>query len=101
MSILGVGDYLDDTGGISLSSLLILCAVFGLSGSFISLFLSKFIAKRTTGTRIITRPRTADEQWLVRTVDELARKANIKCPEVGIFTAAQSYDFATSWYLND
>src|SRR5690625_7131812 len=76
MSILGVGHYLDETGGINLTSLLILCAVFGFTGSFISLFMSKFIAKRTTGTRIIAQPRTADEQWLVRTVDELARKAN-------------------------
>src|SRR5690625_7792652 len=89
MSILGVGHYLDETGGINLTSLLILCAVFGFTGSFISLFMSKFIAKRTTGTRIIAQPRTADEQWLVSTVDELARKANIKCPEVGIFPRSE------------
>jgi len=100
MSILGVGHYLDETGGINLTSLLILCAVFGFTGSFISLFMSKFIAKRTTGTRIIAQPRTADEQWLVRTVDELARKANIKCPEVGIFPAAQANAFATGWNRN-
>src|SRR5690625_377113 len=100
MSILGVGHYLDETGGINLTSLLILCAVFGFTGSFISLFMSKFIAKRTTGTRIIAQPRTADEQWLVSIVDELARKANIKFPEEGIFAAAQAKAFATGLYCN-
>src|SRR5690625_2127917 len=100
MILLGVGHYLVVIGGVILSSLLILCAVFAFTGSFISLFMSKFIAKRTTGTRIIAQPRTADEQWLVRTVDELARKANIKCPEVGIFPAAQANAFATGWNRN-
>ncbi|MDQ2077682.1 protease HtpX [Marinimicrobium sp. ABcell2] len=100
LNILGVGHYLDETGAIDLTTLLIFCAVFGFAGSFISLFMSKFIAKKTTGTRIIEQARTADEQWLVRTVEDLARKANIKPPEVGIFPAAQANAFATGWNRN-
>src|SRR5690625_5953031 len=93
MSILGVGHYLDETGGINLTSLLILCAVFGFTGSFISLFMSKFIAKRTTGTRIIAQPRTADDQCRVPTVEERPRKATIKGPEGAIFPPRQPNAF--------
>ncbi len=100
LNLLGVDHYLKETGGLDLQSLLIFCAIFGFAGSFISLFLSKFIAKKTTGTRIIEQPRTADEQWLVKTVEELAREAGIKMPEVGIFPAPQSNAFATGWNKN-
>src|SRR5690606_17154118 len=80
--------------------LLIFCAVFGFAGSFISLLLSKWLAKRSTGTRIIEQPRDAREQWLLQTVGELARKAGIQMPEVGIFPAQQSNAFATGWNRN-
>lgn len=100
LNLLGVDHYLDQSGGLNLQSLLIFCAIFGFAGSFISLFLSKFIAKKTTGTRVIEQPRNADEQWLVRTVEELAREAGIKTPEVGIFPAPQSNAFATGWNKN-
>lgn len=101
LNLLGVGSYLDQSGsGLNLQALLIFCAVFGFSGAFISLFLSKWLAKRSTGTRIITNPRTADEQWLVMTVKELAEQAGIGMPEVGIFPAQQSNAFATGWNKN-
>lgn len=101
LNLLGVGSYLDQSGsGLNLQALLIFCAVFGFSGAFISLFLSKWIAKRTTGTKIITSPRSADEQWLVATVQELAERAGIGMPEVGIFPAEQSNAFATGWNKN-
>ncbi len=100
LSLLGVDHYLDQSGGLNLQSLLIFCAIFGFAGSFISLFLSKFIAKKTTGTRIIERPQTADEQWLVTTVEQLARDAGIKTPEVGIFPVQQANAFATGWNRN-
>lgn len=96
LNLLGVGSYLDaQGGGLNLTSLLIFCAVFGFAGSLISLLLSKFMAKKGTGTQVIEQPRTADEKWLVDTVAELSQKAGIKMPEVGIFPAQESNAFAT------
>ncbi len=100
LNLLGVEHYLTGTG-LNLTSLLIFCAVFGFVGSFISLFMSKFMAKRSTGTRIITQPSTPEEKWLVDTVAELAEKAGIGMPEVGIFDAQQSNAFATGWNKNN
>ena len=73
LSLLGVGRYLDQSGNLDLQTLLIFCAVFGFTGSIISLLLSKFIAKKTMGVQLIERPRTTDEQWLVDTVADLAK----------------------------
>ncbi|QEQ97020.1 protease HtpX [Neptunomonas concharum] len=100
LSLLGVEHYLTGTG-LNLTSLLIFCAVFGFVGSFISLFMSKFMAKRSTGTRIIMQPSTPEEKWLMDTVAELAEKAGIGMPEVGIFDAQQSNAFATGWNKNN
>lgn len=100
LNLLGVGHYLEGSG-LNMTSLLIFCAVFGFAGSFISLFLSKFMAKRATNTQIIEQPRTAEERWLMETVAELSAKAGIKMPEVGIFPAQQSNAFATGWNKND
>src|SRR5690606_3657875 len=77
LSLLGVGSY-RSADGLNLQSLLIFCAVFGFTGSFISLFLSKWMAKKTMGVQLIDHPRNADEQWLVDTVVELSQKAGIK-----------------------
>jgi len=82
---------------MNLGGLLVLCAVFGMAGSFVSLLMSKWIAKRSTGIRMIETPRTREEQWLVDTVAELARDAGIKMPEVGIFPSPMSNAFATGW----
>jgi heat shock protein HtpX len=102
LNLLGVGSYLDQSGtGLNLTNLLIFCAVFGFSGSLISLFLSKFMAKRGTRTQIIETPSNASEQWLLETVAELSRDAGIKMPEVGIFPAQESNAFATGWNRND
>ena len=102
LNLLGVGSYLDQSGtGLDLSNLLIFCAVFGFAGSFVSLFISKWMAKRTTGTQIISSPRTPDERWLLETVRELSDKAGIKMPEVGIFPAPEANAFATGWNKND
>lgn len=100
LNLLGVGSYVS-SAGLNMTSLLIFCAVFGFVGSFISLFMSKWMAKRSTGTRIITEPRTAEEKWLVDTVAELSQQAGIKMPEVGIFPSHQSNAFATGWNKND
>lgn len=100
LNLLGVEHYLQGSG-LNLTSLLIFCAVFGFAGSFISLFLSKFMAKRAANVQLITQPKNEDERWLMETVAELSEKAGIKMPEVGIFPAQQSNAFATGWNKND
>ncbi len=101
LSLFGVGSSLQANGiDLDLGNLLVICAVFGFAGSIVSLLLSKFMAKKGTGTEIITQPRNADEQWLLDTVKELADKAQIGMPEVGIFPAQQANAFATGWNKN-
>jgi len=101
LSLLGIDGYLDETGtGLNLTALLIFCGVIGVSGSIISLLISKWMAKRTTGTRVIEKPSNSSERWLVDTVRELADKAGIGMPEVGVFDAEQPNAFATGWNRN-
>jgi len=101
LSLLGVGSILQANGvDLDLGNLLVFCAVFGFIGSFISLLLSKFMAKKGTRTEVISQPRNADEQWLMDTVKELADQAGIGMPEVGIFPAQQANAFATGWNRN-
>lgn len=100
LSILGVGSTHGPGNQLNLQALLIFCFVFGMVGSLFSLFISKWMAKRSTGTQIIENPRTEEERWLVSTVQELANKAGIKMPEVGIFPSYQSNAFATGWNKN-
>ncbi len=96
--ILGLEQYLAQQGvHTNLGALLVFCALFGFGGSFISLLLSKTLAKMSTRTRIIEQPSSPEERWLMQTVEELARKAGIGMPEVGIFPAQQSNAFATGW----
>ncbi|WP_404362013.1 protease HtpX [Marinobacter sp.] len=99
LQLLGVDSYLAQ-GGIQYQSLLIFAAVFGFAGSLVSLLISKPIAKWSTKAKVIESPRTASERWLVDTVRELSRKANIGMPDVAIFPATQSNAFATGWNRN-
>lgn len=99
LNLLGVSHYLGQQG-INFTSLLIYCAAFGFIGSFISLFMSKSMAKMSTGTQVITSPRSEDELWLVQTVQDLADKAGISMPEVGIFPSNDANAFATGWNRN-
>jgi heat shock protein HtpX len=99
LNILGVGNYLT-ASGLDLGNLLAFCLVFGFTGSFISLLLSKYIAKISTGTNIITSPRNEQEHWLMVTASKLASKAGIATPEVGIFESNDSNAFATGWNKN-
>ncbi len=102
LSLLGFDQIMAANGvGMNTSGMLFFCAIFGFGGSLISLFLSKWMAKRGTGTQIIDQPRNASEQWLVDTVTELARDAGIGMPEVGIFPSQSSNAFATGWNRND
>jgi heat shock protein HtpX len=86
---------------LNLQALLVFCALFGFGGSFVSLLLSKWMAKRSTGTQIITQPRDAQTRWLLDTVARLSREAGIKTPEVGVFPSQAANAFATGWNKND
>jgi heat shock protein HtpX len=97
LKVLGVDRYTGQNYG----SLLVFCAVFGFTGSLISLFLSKWMAKMGTRTEVISQPRTRHEQWLLQTVEQLSREAGIRMPEVGIFPAHEANAFATGWNRND
>ncbi len=83
------------------ATLLVSSAVFGFVGSFISLFMSKWMAKRSAGVELIETPKNEEERWLQDTVAELAQKADIKMPELGIFPGNQPNAFATGWNKND
>lgn len=100
LNLLGVGHYIQGSG-LNLGNLLAFCLVFGMAGSFVSLLLSKFMAKRSMGVQLIEQPRNAEEAWLLSTVTELAQKAGIGMPEVGIFNSAAPNAFATGWKKND
>lgn len=102
LRLLGVESILANNGiDLNLSALLIFCAVFGFAGSFISLLMSKFMAKRFSGARIITQPQNEQERWLIQNVTTLAKKSGLGMPEVGIFPAQQSNAFATGWNKNN
>jgi heat shock protein HtpX len=101
-NLLGFESILASNGvDLDLNSLLVFCALFGFSGSIISLLLSKFMAKRGTGTVVIETPRNRDEQWLLETVQTLATEAGIGMPEVGVFPSDNANAFATGWNRNN
>ena len=81
--------------GGSYEGLLAMAALFGFGGALISLAISKWMAKRAMGVRVIERPANANEEWLVSTVRQLATQAGIGMPEVGIFDSPQPNAFAT------
>jgi|SRR5690606_17809432 len=87
-------------GGMNLTALLILAAVFGMGGSFISLAMSKWMAKRMTGAQVIEQPRTSTEMWLLNTVQRQAEQAGIGMPEVAIYNSPQVNAFATGMSRN-
>lgn len=84
VNLLGVNRFLTSRG-LDLGMLLTFAAILGFGGSFISLMLSKTIAKWTTGARVIEHPQSGAEQWLVNTVAKLAQRANLPMPEVAIY----------------
>lgn len=101
LSILGVDNYLAQSGtGLNLQALLIFSAVFGMSGALISLLISKPMAKWSARVQVIEQPSSQTERWLMQTVAELAQKAGIGMPDVGIFPSQQSNAFATGWNRN-
>ncbi len=98
LNILGIDRMvLDAAGGYALNytGLFIFSAIFGFGGAFVSLFLSKWMAKRATRTRIIDKPANETETWLLETTRQLAASAGIGMPEVGVFPAQEPNAFAT------
>jgi heat shock protein HtpX len=102
LRLLGFESILDQQGvDLDINSLLIFAAVFGFGGSFISLAISKWTAKRFTGAQVIETPRNSTEQWLVTTVQRQAQLAGIGMPEVAIYDAPDVNAFATGMSRNN
>ncbi len=102
LRLLGVDRLLQaDGGALDYQALLIFAAVFGFGGSFLSLAISKWMAKRAMGVQIITTPSHEGEQWLVDTVARQARAAGIGMPEVGVYDSPQVNAFATGATRNN
>lgn len=100
--LFGLEQLLQENGSeLNLTALLIFSAVFGMGGSFISLALSKWMAKRSMGVRIIETPSNATESWLLSVVQMQAEAAGIGMPEVGIFESGQPNAFATGMSKNN
>jgi heat shock protein HtpX len=100
--IFGIEGILAENGvDLNLQALLVMSAVIGFGGSFISLALSKTMAKRGMGVQVIESPRSSTEQWLVETVKRQAQQAGIDMPEVGIFNAPEPNAFATGMRRNN
>ena len=94
LRLLGVEPWLNENG-IDFTSLLIFGAVIGFGGAFVSLALSRWMAKRAMGVQLIDQPRNEHEAWLLETVRRLAQQAGIGMPEVGWFQSASPNAFAT------
>jgi heat shock protein HtpX len=99
-SMLGVNRYLT-ANGLNLELLMGFALVWGMGGAFISLLMSKWIAKRATGAQVITQPRSAGESWLLATVQRQAQAAGIGLPEVAIYDAPEPNAFATGANRNN
>ncbi len=100
LRLLGVDRILDQSGAINFNALLVMSLVIGFAGSFISLFMSKWSAKRMVGAQVIETPSGPTERWLVETVARQAQAAGIGMPEVAIYDAPDVNAFATGWNRN-
>ncbi len=100
-NVLGIGGMLDANGvDLNLSGVLVVSLVVGFMGSFISLAMSKWMAKRSMKVQVIEHASSETEQWLVNTVAKQARQAGIGMPEVGIFNSSDPNAFATGMNKN-
>ena len=101
-SLLGFEGILAENGvDLDLQALLVMSAVIGFSGSFISLLMSKWLAKRSMGVQLIEQPANNTERWLVDTVKRQAEQTGIGMPEVGIFNSPEPNAFATGANKNN
>ncbi|MDH3645189.1 MAG: protease HtpX [Gammaproteobacteria bacterium] len=95
LRLLGIDRMIDQSGAMNFQSLMIFSLVWGMTGSVISLAMSKWSAKRMTGCRIIESPQTETERWLIQTVERQAGRAGIGMPEVAIYDSPVINAFAT------
>ncbi len=101
LSILGVDSLLQQNGSdLNVQALVVFSGVIGFGGAFISLAISKWMAKRMTGAVVITSPSNTQEKWLIETVEKQAKIVGIKMPEVAIFPSSQMNAFATGMSKN-
>jgi len=100
VSIFGIDRWAYGHTGMNLQGLLVMCAVFGMGGAFISLALSKTIAKHSVGAQVISEPRNEAERWLLNTVAHHAQGAGIGMPEVALYDAPEMNAFATGMSKN-
>ena len=102
MQVLGIDDMLAaSNAGFNTEGFLAYSALFGFGGAFLSLAISKFMAKRTMGVQIIEQPSNDTERWIKSTVERFANQSNIGMPEVGIFDQPQPNAFATGMSRNN
>lgn len=102
LRLLGVDSLLAQNGvDLDLRALLIFSAVIGMTGSFISLAMSKWSAKRMTGAKVITQPANKTQQWLLDTVQRQAEQAGVAMPEVAIYSSSDVNAFATGMSRNN
>jgi len=95
LSLLGVGNYVGPAG-LNVTSLAIFCLVWGMAGSFISLAISRWMAKRAMGVRLVNGQTGREElDWLFRTVERLTQQAQLPMPEVGFYESNEVNAFAT------
>ncbi len=100
INLLGLGHTFAH-GQLQLQPLLVICFIWGMLGSLVSLLMSKWIARTSTGAEIIEVPRNEGERWLLATVADLSERVGINMPEVAVFDSPQSNAFATGWNRND
>ncbi|HEY8095461.1 MAG TPA: protease HtpX [Methylobacter sp.] len=100
-NLLGLSGTLDAQGiNLDLNALLVMSAIIGMTGSVISLAMSKWTAKQAMGVQVIEQPQNTTEQWLIAIVSKQAQQAGIGMPEVGIFQAPEANAFATGMNRN-
>ena len=101
MQLLGIDRMLVQGSGLNLNALLVMAAIFGFGGAFISLLISKWMARMATGARVIEVPSNMTERWLVDTVKRQAERAGIGMPEVAVYDSPEINAFATGWNRNN
>jgi len=102
LRILGIDSLLAQNGSdLNINALVIFSGIFGFGGAFISLAISKWMAKRMTGAKVIEQPANNVENWLLETVEKHSDIVGIKMPEVAIFPSSQMNAFATGASKNN
>jgi len=96
LAVLGFTGYIQPGGGVNYTSLMVFCLMWGMGGAFISLAISRWIAKKTMGVKLVTgQSGNADLDWLHATVARLTQQAQLPMPEVGYYESAEVNAFAT------